>query len=102
MATRYISLARPTNRSQVPHVQASARTQRTTQDKERGWDGSPCHSDRPVPAHVSRDRLIARELCFRIRGYTEVNCGPMVVCRLCADFLPATDCSRLAVGKPIL
>src|ERR1700730_11647003 len=44
----------PTNRSQAPHVQASARTQRMTQDKQ--WDGGPCRSHRPVPAHVSRDR----------------------------------------------
>src|ERR1019366_8379342 len=48
------SPARPTNGSQAPHVQASARTQRTTQDKH--WDCGPCRSHRPVPAHVSRDR----------------------------------------------
>ena len=48
------ALQGPTNRSQAPHVQASARTQRTTQDKQ--WDGGPCRSHRPVPAHVSRGR----------------------------------------------
>src|SRR5579864_8059047 len=45
---------RPTNRSPAPRVQASVRTQRTTQDKQ--WDGGPCRSHRPVPAHVSRVR----------------------------------------------
>ena len=48
------SPVRPTNRSQAPHVQAFARTQRRTRDKQ--WDGGPCRSHRPVPAHVSRDR----------------------------------------------
>src|SRR6267143_3572219 len=46
--------ARPTNKSQAPHAQASARTQHTIQDKQ--WDWGPCRSHRPVPAHVSRDR----------------------------------------------
>src|SRR4029077_20062952 len=46
--------ARPTNRFQAPHVQASARTQRMTRDKQ--WDCGPFRSHRPVPAHVSRDR----------------------------------------------
>src|SRR5579864_3840775 len=45
---------RPTNRSPAPRVQASVRTQRTTQDKQ--WDGGPCRSHRPVQAHVTRDR----------------------------------------------
>jgi hypothetical protein len=45
---------KPTNRSQAPHVQASARIQRTTQDKQ--WDGGPYRFRPPVPAHVSRDR----------------------------------------------
>jgi len=47
------SPARPTNKSQAPRVQAFARTQRTTRDKQ--WDGGPSRSHRPVPAHVSRD-----------------------------------------------
>src|ERR1700685_2131241 len=48
------SSASPTNRSQAPHVQASARTQRMTRDKQ--WDGGPCRSRPPVPAPVSLDR----------------------------------------------
>jgi hypothetical protein len=44
----------PTNRSQAPHVQASARTQRMTRDRQ--WDCGPCRSHRPVPARVSRVR----------------------------------------------
>jgi hypothetical protein len=43
----------PTNRSPAPHVQASARAQRTTQDKR--WDDGSCRSHRLVPAHASRD-----------------------------------------------
>jgi hypothetical protein len=52
--------ARPTNRSQAPHVQASARTQRMTQDKQ--LDGGPCRSHHLTPAPVSQDR---EETCGR-------------------------------------
>src|SRR6478672_9979918 len=45
-------LCKPTNKSRAPHGQASARTQRMTQDKQ--WDGGRCRSHRRVPAHVSR------------------------------------------------
>src|SRR5271168_4529753 len=45
---------KPTNKSPAPHAPTSARTQRTTQDKQ--WDCGRCRSRRPVPALVSRDR----------------------------------------------
>jgi len=49
-------------------------------------DGGPCRSHHP--AYVSRDRLIARALSFRITGYTESTVGRWLCCRLCAACVP--------------
>jgi hypothetical protein len=92
-ASRYTKApANPTNRSLAPHVQASVRTQHTTQDKQ--WDCGRCRSHRLVPTHVSRGRegtcghAIRRSWCLqnpsgstsisrddRLRSSDELPCG---------------------------
>jgi hypothetical protein len=65
---------RPTNKSQAFQVQASARTQRTTQDKQ--WDRGPSRSRRPAPAHVKprRSQSLYQLRVVVVQLYVLYNC----------------------------